>query len=452
MLLILSIAILYSCISQVFVLERYCEWDLTVQAWEDFDSNGIRDSEEPAFESIAILHWFTWRGPPESPPYISGSDQDGQVVLLGRGIGNCPIRVRVQAIAPRGYVATTPDQVVVTEKSATSIRFGFHLQPGYSPIDFAAGSAKCKADSFRYSGAVTGAELSSNGDIWVTSKHNGGVTLRKDGEDYPQDIDYFGSYADDLAVAPDGAIWVAGGPRTGVARFDGKFWKTYTTAFGALPSNDVSDVEVTRDGHVWALTSVGPADFNPISGRWRSYADIGNGFSLLSGPENVLWLVAENALISFQAQAPRDTARRIAVQLDSVSSVEIWNGAISGDGSVWLVGHADGWPTVVHYEPSADHWTNYTYLTTRGAMPFDNFNSVGVLSDGSVLLGADNRGAIRLIPNGNPERAEWMIYPALIEYAREGGGRLSVLSVFPAEEVWFSYGSYGRVLICTLEY
>jgi hypothetical protein len=67
--------------------------------------------------------------------------------------------------------------------------------------------------------------------------------------------------------------------------------------------------------------------------------------------------------------------------------VIVQSAAVAGDGSIWLVGLADEWPMVARYDPATNQWTNYTYLTTRGSLPLDYFHSVGILSDGAVLVG-----------------------------------------------------------------
>ena len=424
-----------------------CDWSLTVQSWEDRNADGIHQDGEPPLENIAISTTMTYGNNVDKIPGIGGTDQEGQLLLMDRPLGYCPREMKVAAYAPIGYIPTTPDPIEVTSQSTTSIGFGFRLPPGSTPIVARTGIAQCSDDSFRYSGAVTGAVVSSNGDIWITS--GGGVTLRRGEKDYSQDIDYFGSYAADIAAAPDGSIWVAGGMRAGVAHFNGTSWKTYTTEYGALPSNDVSHVAVTRDGHVWALTSAGLADFNPVSGRWRNQSFLGNGFLLLSSPDGEMWLVDHDTLTRFQSQLPGDAVQRIQVKLDTVASVEIRNATVAPDGSVWLVGRADEWPMVAHYDPATEGWTNYTYLTTLGSMPLDIPNSIGVLPDGSALVALNTRGAIRLIPDTRPEDAIWMTYRTLQEY--EQSGSISMLSIISQNEVWFSCGGFGHVLTCKID-
>lgn len=432
-------------------LECSCDWRLTAAAWEDTNANGIREDNEPSLDSIAIAAVFTFGNNLSGPAFVQGTDQKGQVVLLHPGIGICPRQVKVAAYAPAGYIPTTSGQVSVKSQLTTNLSFGFRKTADFTSIVYSTDSARCRYYSFRYSGKVTGVVSSPNGDIWITSQSNGGVTLKKDGKDYPQDIPYFGSYAEDIAVAPDGSLWVAGGLNAGVAHLVGTTWKTYTTEYGALPSNDVRHVAVTSDGHVWALTSAGLADFNPVSGRWRNQSVLGSGFLLLTSTDGMVWLVDNRTLTRFQSQSPRDTVQRIPINFDSASFVDIWNAATGSDGSIWLVGNADGWPMIAHYTPSSERWTTYTYITTRGSMPLDTPNSIGILSDGSALVSLEKLGAIRLVLGSNPDHAQWMVYPDLIQHmAGVPGNSISILSVLSDNSVWFSDYFQGDVIRCSL--
>ncbi len=430
--------------------ERSCDWTLSAEAWEDTNGNGIRDGNEAPLENVAIAAYYTWPGNADKFPRVQGAGQTGQVTLLNRPFGYCPQQIRVAVYSPAGYTPTTPDQVQVTAQSTTSISFGFRKQPGFTPIGYPVGEAQCNDDRYRYSGAITGVVVLSNGDIWISSKLNGGVTLRRDGEDYWQDIPYFGSYAEDIAAAPDGSIWVAGGLNAGVAHLVGTTWKTYTIEYGALPSNDVRHVAVTRDGHVWALTSAGLADFNPVSGRWRNQSSLGAGFLLLNSADGMIWLVGNDALTRFQSQSPRDTARRIPINFNSASFVDIWNAAVASDDSIWLVGQADGWPIIAHYDPLANKWTNYTYRTTGGSMPPETPDSIGPLSDGSVLVSFRERGVFRLIAGSSPENAQWVTYPSLMQ-SKEGYFRhSSIVAIQSDSDIWFSDWCVGCLLRCQI--
>lgn len=62
-----------------------------------------------------------------------------------------------------------------------------------------------------------------------------------------------------LEVDKDGKVW-AGTRGAGIVRFDGKAWKSYTTAAG-LPGNQISTLHFDRNGGLWIGTKNGLALF-----------------------------------------------------------------------------------------------------------------------------------------------------------------------------------------------
>lgn len=62
-----------------------------------------------------------------------------------------------------------------------------------------------------------------------------------------------------MAVAGDGSVWATTG-LSGVARFDGSAWETWTTEDG-LAADMVPAVAVGDDGAVWAGTRKGVSRF-----------------------------------------------------------------------------------------------------------------------------------------------------------------------------------------------
>ena len=67
-----------------------------------------------------------------------------------------------------------------------------------------------------------------------------------------------------VAVDANGSIWCASGPTygSGVYRFDGSAWQSYTTANSALPVNDMYRVSVACNGNLWASSwGRGSAEF-----------------------------------------------------------------------------------------------------------------------------------------------------------------------------------------------
>ncbi len=106
-------------------------------------------------------------------------------------------------------------------------------------------------------------------------------------------VAYNPNYIISLAVDSDGIVWCGtwGG---GLARFDGKSWKNYTTQDG-LPANHVFMLYVDKKEQLWIGTSKGLAlfdkkaeSFSVLTTADGLYAD--NVFSMSSAVDGSLWV------------------------------------------------------------------------------------------------------------------------------------------------------------------
>ncbi len=104
---------------------------------------------------------------------------------------------------------------------------------------------------------------------------------------------YNPNYVISMAVEPDGTVW-AGTWGAGLARFDGKTWKNYTTHDG-LPANHIFMLYLDKDNELWIGTSKGLVHFDQQRGRFDVktvadglYAD--NVFSMANGRDGSLWI------------------------------------------------------------------------------------------------------------------------------------------------------------------
>ena len=100
------------------------------------------------------------------------------------------------------------------------------------------------------------------------------------------------NYIVSLVVDDDGIVW-AGTWGGGLARFDGTYWKNFTTKEG-LPSNHVFMLYKDDKGVVWAGTSHGLAKINKdqsftvLTRKEGLYAD--NVFSMTNASDGSLWV------------------------------------------------------------------------------------------------------------------------------------------------------------------
>ncbi|MBI2311707.1 MAG: regulator [Betaproteobacteria bacterium] len=101
---------------------------------------------------------------------------------------------------------------------------------------------------------------------------------------------YNPNYVFAVHVAPDGAVW-AGTWGGGVARFDGKQWKNYTTKDG-LAGNIVYSIAQDAEGVFWFGTSHGVSRFDGKT--WRSFGRKeglldSNVYALAVAPNGNVW-------------------------------------------------------------------------------------------------------------------------------------------------------------------
>lgn len=106
-------------------------------------------------------------------------------------------------------------------------------------------------------------------------------------------VAYNPNYIISLAVADDGTVW-CGTWGAGLARFDGRHWRNYTTKDG-LPANHIFMLYKGADGQLWAGTSRGLArlnadgkGFSVLGTRDGLFAD--NVFSMAHGADGSLWV------------------------------------------------------------------------------------------------------------------------------------------------------------------
>ncbi|MCF6235004.1 MAG: regulator [Gammaproteobacteria bacterium] len=107
------------------------------------------------------------------------------------------------------------------------------------------------------------------------------------------EVAYNPNYIISLVVDSSGIVWCGtwGG---GLARFDGKHWKNYTTRDG-LPANHVFMLHIDKSEQLWIGTSKGLAQFNKKSESFSVlttadglYAD--NVFSMSEAADGSLWV------------------------------------------------------------------------------------------------------------------------------------------------------------------
>ncbi len=105
------------------------------------------------------------------------------------------------------------------------------------------------------------------------------------------DVAYNPNYIVALAVDRQGVVW-AGTWGGGLSRYDGKAWKTWTTAEG-LPGNHVSMLHVDKSGTLWVGTNNGLAQMQDGRFKVMTVTDglfANTVFSMASTPADGIWV------------------------------------------------------------------------------------------------------------------------------------------------------------------
>jgi len=209
---------------------------------------------------------------------------------------------------------------------------------------------------------VTSLSVSDAGTLWFGTWGEGGDGVTRfdplaKGEawtTFTVDDGLAGDEVSSIAVAPDGAVWFGTGRwdeeavirgllGTGVSRFDGEAWTTYTAADG-LASDRVWSIVAAPDGTLWFGTPEGISRFDGET--WTTYTE-------------------RDGLVDNYVQA-------VAVAPGGALWVGTWGGGVS---------RFDG-----------ETWTTYT---EEDGLASDLVSSIAVAPDSTLLFGASGGGVSR---------------------------------------------------------
>lgn len=143
----------------------------------------------------------------------------------------------------------------------------------------------------------------------------------------------------DLAIGPDGTLWIA--TDNGLARFDGDGWSRFTPQNADLVSAHVSEVAIDADGTVWTVAHTASQELglSAYDGkRWtrRDPADSGLSAAVVTelavAPGGAIWLATLDGIaISEGARWRRLEASGSGLPDDRVYSLDF-----DDDGTAWI--------------------------------------------------------------------------------------------------------------------
>ena len=202
-------------------------------------------------------------------------------------------------------------------------------------------------------------------------------------------------YVNELRFAADGSVWLA--TYGGLVHYDGDTWTVYNTSNSPLLHNKVTDIDLDADGHVWVnnsgvqTTAAAIFEFDgvnwtmfhvgqelPFDPPWNQLSDVivdHNGHVWVSN--DVLNGVAEYDGATWTLHG--GTVGRFGALMEDL------------DGNIWLKAGVGGGNSFWKFDHTS--FTRYGVASTPTAMAVDDDGSVYISHWGGQILRSTNAGA-----------------------------------------------------------
>ncbi len=441
-----------------------CSWSGIVKTWLDTNGNGIWDSSEHPLENVQFFVDDTHNGF-ENVGSLGVSDFQGTSELFV-WLPGCPEAVfEVYAAAPDNYLPTSPSRVPASRACGDTFQFGFIYRPEAATAT-PRPAAAIACTSYTLHGiepsdmdSTTDMAVAPDGAVWVTTR-SGYVTRFAAGDQKRTTYSYFNGLPEvtfnAIAIGADGSVWI--GTDDGAGYFNGSAWAVYTTTNKTgWGENRVEDIAIASDGAVWFANYLnGVSRYTPNTGIWEM--DVISETLLTSdydidaiqvSPSGSIWFFSNTSI--YQLTPSPESAWIIHKQdryngVGDVTAIDSQSAIVINDNEIWLIGSDDEMISVVELNPSDQKWNTYNYATTGGAMYGDAVTSLAIAPDNSIWIGFRKKGAMHFIPgNDDGQPGTWLYY-------NTQNGLLSdiihKIVVTPDGSIWFG-GDTGAVARCT---
>ena len=286
-----------------------CAWNATGEAWLDTNGNGVWDPDERPLGNVQF-HVDDTHNNYIDAAEPSITDHNGQTGLYVWMPGCPKVDLEVYAEAPAIYQPTTEKRVEVDlQQERAIVQFGFELRPGVptpSPIGFV--PITCWSfdlwdnQSTAGSGLILDLAVAPDGRIWVgkpgavleLNPANGNVVSYDQRDGIPH------SSIRAIAVSQEGTVWI--GTSREVAHLEGTRWVAHPASSDGGRAQ-IDDIAVAPDGTVWFVGPGGATVYDPESDTWQyqviSGDDLdsdGEAVGVEAGPDDSLWFATRHSL------------------------------------------------------------------------------------------------------------------------------------------------------------
>ena len=279
--------------------------------------------------------------------------------------------------------------------------------------------------------------IDRDGDLWTGG--SGGVvhwnTKTGDYVKYTTEYGLASNFVTSIAQSSDGSLWF-GTYGSGISRFDGHAWRTYTKQDGLI-DNTVWCVLVARDDKLWIGTGNGVSSYDGKT--WSSYNlettgdPVGTVEALTETPDGTLWFGNHRSglrsLVGGQwhiiDNMPENSVTSLAVAPDgslwvgAIESVMHWNGqkwdsfpvtnqvssiAVTHNGSVWIgyslmetLGMPLEWLSSSPSNQEVSRYDGNEWITINASQGLNvgEIRAIQIGLDGAIWFGSYNQGVMR---------------------------------------------------------